>query len=200
MRRPHRKDGRMTYWQRWISNPQTVWLRKAIFQVHLWMGIGLGLYVLMISVTGSIVEYRNELYAAATPNPLVLTPSASLLTDDQLKAAILRAYPGRTIVSLNERPDSAIRVTFDGSKKDRVFNPCTGADLGDAIPLGVLIVSKLLELHDDLLGGDTGRRINGIGAILLIVLTFTGMVVWWPGIKMWKRSLIVHRKVGWRRF
>jgi uncharacterized iron-regulated membrane protein len=54
-------------------------------------------------------------------------------------------------------------------------------------------------LHDDLLGGDEGRRINGIGAILLIVLTFTGMVVWWPGIKMWKRSLIVHRKVGWRR-
>jgi uncharacterized iron-regulated membrane protein len=91
-------------------------------------------------------------------------------------------------------------VTFDGSKKDRVFNPYTGEDLGDAIPLGILIVSKLLELHDDLLGGDAGRSINGIGAILLLVLTFTGMVVWWPGIKTWKRSLIVHRKVGWRRF
>jgi uncharacterized iron-regulated membrane protein len=190
----------MTYWQRWISNTQTVWLRKAIFQVHLWMGIGLGLYVLMISVTGSIVEYRNELYAAATPDPIVLTPSGPRLTDDQLKAAVLRAYPGLTILSLKERPDQAIRVTFDGSKKDRVFNPYTGEDLGDAIPLGILIVSKLLELHDDLLGGDAGRSINGIGAILLIVLTFTGMVVWWPGIKMWKRSLLVHRKVGWRRF
>jgi len=25
-------------------------------------------------------------------------------------------------------------------------------------------------------------------------------VVWWPGIKTWRRGLTVHRKVGWRRF
>src|SRR5216110_53667 len=52
--------GHMTYWQRWISHPQTAWLRKATFQLHLWSGIGIGLYVLVISVTGSIVVYRNE--------------------------------------------------------------------------------------------------------------------------------------------
>jgi hypothetical protein len=104
MRRPHRIGERMTYWQRWILNPQTLWLRKAIFQVHLWMGIGLGMYVLMISVTGSIVEYRNELYAAATPDPIVLIPSGPRLTDDQLKAAVLRAYPGRIILNLTNAP------------------------------------------------------------------------------------------------
>ena len=52
----------MTYWQRWIWQPQTAWLRKATFQLHLWSGIGIGLYVLMVSVTGSVLVYRNELY------------------------------------------------------------------------------------------------------------------------------------------
>ena len=34
--------------------PQRVWLRKALFQVHLWTGIGAGLYVLVISISGSL--------------------------------------------------------------------------------------------------------------------------------------------------
>ena len=42
--------------------PQTAWLRKATFQVHMWSAIGIGLYVLTISVTGSVLVYRNELY------------------------------------------------------------------------------------------------------------------------------------------
>ena len=62
-------------WQRWVRQPQKVWLRRAIFQVHLWAGIGVGLYVLFISVTGSVLVYRNELYVAATPH--VVTPSAT---------------------------------------------------------------------------------------------------------------------------
>ena len=39
-------------------------------------GIGLGLYVLLISVTGSILVYRNELYRAATPDPVIVTRRA----------------------------------------------------------------------------------------------------------------------------
>jgi uncharacterized iron-regulated membrane protein len=134
----------MTYWQRWISHPQSVWLRKAAFQIHLWSGIGVGLYVLMISVTGSILVYRNELYEAATP--------------------------------------------------------ASGKVVGKSVPLGIWAVSKLLELHDDLLAGNMGRSINGLAGLLVILLALTGIVVWWPGIKAWRRSLIVHRNVGWRRF
>lgn len=194
----------MTYWQRWISQPQSVWLRKAAFQLHLWSGIGIGLYVLMISVTGSILVYRNELYVAATRDPIVVTESGPRLTDEQLKAAASRAYPGYTISGIRggQDPDRPVTISIDGAilRKDRAFNPYTGEDLGDAVPLGVRAVSKLLELHDDLLAGDAGRRVNGVAALFLLVLTLTGMVVWWPGVKTWRRSLMVHRNVGWRRF
>jgi uncharacterized iron-regulated membrane protein len=45
----------------WLRRPQTVPLRKALFQVHLWTGLISGLYVIMISVTGSIAVFRRDL-------------------------------------------------------------------------------------------------------------------------------------------
>jgi uncharacterized iron-regulated membrane protein len=194
----------MTYWQRWISHPQSIWLRRATFQLHLWSGIGVGLYVLVISVTGSVLVYRNELYVAATPDPIVLAQSGPRLTEDELKAAAARSYPGYTIagISSGQASSEPVRISLEGrgGRRERLFNPYTGEDLGDSVPLGIRIVSRLLELHDDLLAGDTGRSVNGVAALLVILLAGTGIVVWWPGIKTWRRSLRVHRNVGWRRF
>lgn len=193
----------MTYWQRWILRPQTAWLRKATFQLHLWSGIGIGLYVLLISVTGSVLVYRNELYRAATRDPIIVAEKGAQLTDEQLKGAAIRAYPGYTIaiISRPKSPDQAVSISLEGhtGRKNRLFNPYTGADLGDSVPLGIWLVSKLLELHDDLLAGPTGRSVNGVGALLIVILAFTGIVIWWPGIKTWRRSLTVHRNVGWQR-
>ena len=62
------------------------------------------------------------------------------------------------------------------------------------------MVSKLLQLHDDLLGGPMGRAINGALALLLVALTLTGFVVWWPGIRSWRRSLAIPRNAGPQRF
>ncbi|MGH9645260.1 MAG: PepSY domain-containing protein, partial [Bryobacteraceae bacterium] len=142
----------MTYWQRWIWKPHTAWLRKATFQVHLWSGIGLGLYVLLVSVTGSILVYRNELYRAATPDPITVAESGPRLTDEQLKGAATRAYPGYKVfaIGLVRNPDQAVGISLkrNAELKERLFNPYTGADLGDAVPLGIRAVSKLLELHD----------------------------------------------------
>ena len=37
-------------------------LRKILFQIHLWTGIGVGLYVVAICVTGSMLVFRQEFY------------------------------------------------------------------------------------------------------------------------------------------
>jgi uncharacterized iron-regulated membrane protein len=102
--------------------------------VHLWTGVLVGLYVLMISVTGSVLVYRNELYFAAAPDSL-----------------------------------------------------------------GFRLVSDLLDLHDNLLAGSAGRQVNGIGALAVLVLAMTGLVIWWPGTKTWRRSLTLPRHIGWQR-
>ena len=51
----------MKFGQRWMRQPQRVWLRRALFQVHLWTGIGLGPYVVILSHT---IPGRTFLQAA----------------------------------------------------------------------------------------------------------------------------------------
>jgi uncharacterized iron-regulated membrane protein len=56
-------------------------------------------------------------------------------------------------------------------------------------------MSWLVELHDNLLSGPTGRRINGIGGAAFLLIVLTGGVLWWPGRKRWQRSL----SFNWRQ-
>jgi uncharacterized iron-regulated membrane protein len=194
----------MTGWQQWVRQPQNLWLRRAIFQVHLWSGIGVGLYVLLVSVTGSILVFRNELYTAATRPPVLVAASGPRLSDEELGAAAARAHRGYSVVRIarTRTPNQAVPIELkrDGDTINRLFDPYTGKDLGSTVPLGIWLVSRLIVLHDDLLAGRTGRTVNGAGALLLVLLASTGMVVWWPGRKTWRRSLTIHRGVGWRRF
>jgi uncharacterized iron-regulated membrane protein len=196
-------SNQLTPWQRWVRQPQKMWLRRALFQVHLWTGIGVGLYILMISVTGSVLVYQNELYTAATPEPIVSKGSGPRLTDSQLTEAATRRYPGYRVVNLTRAldPDQAVDVWLRRGDeiKRRLFDPRNGSDLGDSVPTGIWLVSKLLDLHDNLLAGPTGRKVNGIGAFALLALAVTGLVSWWPGIMAWRRSLTLHRRTGWKR-
>jgi uncharacterized iron-regulated membrane protein len=58
---------------------------------------------------------------------------------------------------------------------------------------GNAVVEWLVRFHETLLIGTTGRFVNGVGAGSLTLLCLTGAVIWWPGIKHWRRSLAV----GW---
>ena len=189
-------------WQRWVRQPQQVWLRRAVFQVHLWSGVAIGLYVLMISVTGSVLVYRNELYRAATPSPIISKSTEPRLTDEQLTDAAARLYPGYRVVNLSRarNQDEAVEVSLvRGSDiQRRLFDPRSASDLGKSVPTGIRLVSFLLDLHDNLLAGQTGRTVNGVGARALIGLASTGLVIWWPGIKTWRRSLTLQRGTGWK--
>src|SRR5579872_512258 len=152
-------------WQRWVRQPQKIWLRRALFQVHLWSGIAVGLYILMISVTGSVLVYRNELFRAATPPPFISTSPAPRLTDEQLAESARRMYPGYRVVNLARlaNRDQAVNVWLrrGDQLKKRLFDPRTGSDVGAAIPTGIWLVSEMLDLHDNLLAGMAGRSVNG---------------------------------------
>ena len=193
----------LTLWQRWVRQPQKICLRRALFQAHLWSGIAVGLYILMISVTGSILEYSNELYRAATPKLVIVPGSGPRLTDAQLAEAARRNYPGYRVVRIArlEKLNGTADIWLQEGRhvKKRLFDPWTGRDLGDSVPLGIWAVSKLQDLHDNLFAGPAGREVNGIGAAAVLVLAFTGMAIWWPGIKTWRRSLTLPRGVKGKR-
>ena len=82
-------------WQQWLRRPQNVWLRRTLFQIHLWTGIGLGLYVVAISITGSAIVFRNEMYTWASQRPTV-TPGEQKLGAQEFRSKVTGAYPGYT--------------------------------------------------------------------------------------------------------
>ena len=187
-----------------MQAPQNVRLRKAIFQIHLWTGIGLGIYIFVICLSGSVLVYRNELYTYYGPQPVIVDSAGMSLGDDGLERAARQAYPGYEIrdVRPGATPNHAVEISLsrDDDRIRRLFDPFTGEDLGDPLPLGYRITGWLLDLHDNLLGGETGRRVNGIGALFLFVLSITGAVIWWPGILRWRRSLTINRRADWKLF
>jgi uncharacterized iron-regulated membrane protein len=195
----------MSLWQRWLRQPQSVWLRKAIFQVHLWTGLIIGLYIVVLSVTGSVLVYRIELERLAhTPRP-AFQPGVAPMSTDALRAAAQREYPGWEVTRVGTRitrrsPVIEIWVERNGEKLERLFNPYTGENLGDALPLKLRALDQVAFLHDELLSEEHGGTLNAIGSALVTLLAVTGLIVWWPGVRNWKRALMVKRRTSWVRF
>ena len=54
-------------WQQWRRHPESLWVRRIVFQIHLWAGMLAGLYVSVMSVSGSIIVFRNQLEGARNP-------------------------------------------------------------------------------------------------------------------------------------
>jgi len=54
----------MGFWKQ----PQKTWVRRAMFQIHLWTGVATGLYIIFISVTGRIVVFRRDLQLSKLGN------------------------------------------------------------------------------------------------------------------------------------
>jgi uncharacterized iron-regulated membrane protein len=183
-------------------------VRRALFQVHLWTGLALGLYIVVMSVTGSAIVFRGELGRALTPLQTVAVvppgggPRKSI---EELTAIAQRLYPRFAVddVRVSSDPKAVVEIVMkrgDNRYRDRVFDPYTGQDLGERVLREPRSIEWLAELHDNLLGGDTGNKINGVGAIAFTILCLTGAVVWWPGIKRWRRSMMVGWNGSWRAF
>lgn len=190
----------MTAWERWVRRPQSLWIRKVLFQIHLWVGIGVGIYVAVISISGSAIVHRPALRRVV----IIADTGRPRLTGEEVQQYARRAYPADEVLSVVEpqKPDQPDTVVFEHNEKRvaRLFDPYTGADLGNLGSAPDHVLGWLADLHDNLLLGLTGRMLNGVGAILLVLLSLTGMILWWPGIKNWRRSMTIKRRARFARF
>ncbi|MGE3843788.1 MAG: PepSY-associated TM helix domain-containing protein [Vicinamibacterales bacterium] len=195
----------MAFVQQWWRQPQTTWFRRILFQIHLWVGIAAGLYLIVISVSGSAVVFRREMARSfIAPTPVVV--QGQRLSEEAIRQRVGSANPGHQVTSVrfHERPDFAATVSLkhpdEVMENDRRIDPYTGADLGPTLPAGFLVLEWLVDLHDNLLAGQTGRMVNGLGGGLLALLCLTGVLIWWPGPRLWRRRLVPRSQRNWRLF
>jgi uncharacterized iron-regulated membrane protein len=181
-----------------MERPQSVWVRKALFQIHLWTGMAVGLYVVVISLSGSAIVLRREVQQRTRRTFVVTGAGLALLSAAEIRQRARLAHPSDEVLNVVEpqSPDRPYAVVFEiGDKRvERLFDPYSGADLGDPESPAGRVFDWLTDLHDNLLSGLTGRTLNGIGSLLLVLFSLTGAIIWWPGMKNWRRST----RINWR--
>ena len=192
----------MTPLRRFYRRPQKLVLRRFNFQIHLWAGIVLAVYLVVIGLTGSVLVFRAELEPLSCVKPWrairAEEPYADLaVVVDNLKAA----YPNHRISSVmaptGSRP--VFLAVLEGRRRITVASdPAEGRVLGE-LSNQPRWLDVIRDLHVSLLLGRTGRLLNGAGALALLVLNLTGLVIWWPGVRTWRRALKVDFRRRWRR-
>lgn len=194
----------MNFFRQFVHRPQQVWLRKLIFQVHLWAGLIIGIYVMLIGLSGSILVFREEL-ERVSHSEMLRPVNAQGAQIDILTATekIEAAYPKKKVTFIYApTPERPVFLGFLREKKGSLtvsIDPTTGKILG-AVDLQKSVLSWVAQFHYFLLAGRwPGLMLNGIGAACLLLLTITGIVLWWPGLKSWKRGFWVDFKRSWKR-
>jgi uncharacterized iron-regulated membrane protein len=154
------------------------------------------LYVMLTGVTGAALVFRPELQKLTFPeffevarNGQPDAPAAVIVGELQ------RGFPGYQLVGIDYptyRRGTYLSYLIKGSELRTVFlHPVSGRVIGE-LPKTSWI-ARLQDLHADLLGA--GRAINGIFAVVVIVVLLSGLLLMWsPRLKITIRGL--HNAVG----
>ncbi len=175
--------------------------RRALFQVHLWVGVLAGLYIFVVCVTGAALVFRIDLQRAM--HPALFTPRTSGPVADPVAVmdSVRKAYPAAMVSGVDAPTTSRPTYLAYASSGDRfltlLLDPVSAELLGELPEQS--FIRTLQDLHFDLLAGQTGRIVNGLGALFLSAMCLTGLVIWWPGGNKWTRGFTVDFRRQWKR-
>ena len=190
--------------------------RRALFQLHWFLGITAGFVLALMGVTGAAMAFEDEIMAALSPGVVTLAlpvgaaagkASDRRLPPDALVAAASYQRDGARVqdVTIERDPARAAAVHFMPEKGQRrgdrsYIDPRTGVLLGKATGAGVF--RTIQDLHRWLAlpgaGNGIGRQITGFSAIALIFFALSGLYLRWPRHPLdWRAWFVLDlRKTG----
>ncbi|ASU35586.1 PepSY-associated TM helix domain-containing protein [Mucilaginibacter xinganensis] len=178
--------------------------KKTILFMHRWLGFITGLVVFIVSVTGCIFCFQDEIQDAVHSYRKVEFKNGPYLAPSVLKQTALKSYPGGTANYIyyygKDRP-AAVLVNEPKLGLQYVFmNPYTGLITHTENPqTNFFIIVEYIHLYL-LLPPKIGSLIVGISVILFVLIMITGIVLWWPKRKTdRKRSFTIKWNGRWRR-
>jgi uncharacterized iron-regulated membrane protein len=186
---------------RFLHQPRKLFLRRALFQIHLWAGLLLALYVVVIALSGAVLVFAAELNAALLPRAITHGVSAQLAGIPAAIKAGQAGCPRCTITQLTvPSPSMPVYQLQAKDEQGRAINLLLDPSAKHLVRQGRTWVDWVHDLHYYLLLGTAyGMQINGVGGAILLLLTVTGAYIWWPGVKQWRRSLSISFANKWRR-
>jgi len=176
--------------------------RQLIFWLHLAAGLTAGSIVLVMSVTGVLLMYEQQIVAWADRDlrPAPPPPGAARWSAERLLAAAVAARPGASPSSLTIEADPAAPAVV-GLGRDRTLflDPFTGAALGEGSRKVRAVFHTITDWHRWLgtegAGRDRARAVTGACNLAFLFLVVSGFYLWVP--RKWTRPQV--RNVTWFR-
>ena len=179
-------------------------MRRRLLFVHRWLGILLGVYFVMLGITGSLLVFAREIDRALNPELLTAPPQGEHQPLSAIVDTFRRQYPDLPMSYVNYPlpPNGVFNIRSGPNQASQLYvyiNPYTAEIIGDRTRIGSFY-GFLMYLHFYLFIGQAGWTLNGWGALLLTVLLLLGVWLWWPtrrsGTAVWKGRLSVRADAG----
>ena len=183
---------------------KTFKLRRAAFHLHRWIGLVVGLLLILIGITGSLLVFEAEISDWLNTQQFgTIVRQAERLAPATAIEIAKTTHPTWQAVNLYIPADDhhpyKLRMTAPAANPDlylhgnnEVFvHPYTGKVLGDRVER-FSFYRFLLNLHYRLFAEDIGIIVVGMTGLLLLSLSLSGLMLW-PG---W-RKLINGFKIKW---
>jgi uncharacterized iron-regulated membrane protein len=187
--------------------------RKIWLNLHLWIGLSVGLVLAMIGLTGSLLVFSDSMLKAelgrshfAADGPPVLAPAI-----DQWIANVRRSYSDIDAIDFIQGPGSSLSgetTVKMGAHTASGKNFWLNVDPYSGLPLARYVwentyTSYVYGLHGALTTS-TSLRSFGRGAVAwvglaMLVSMATGLYLWWPRSRNWRMAFTFKRGARGRR-
>lgn len=161
-------------------------MKKILGWLHLWLGITSGIVILIVALTGSLLVFEEELEHTFHSSFFYVAPPAHAvrLPLDQLVMTVQQQYPGYKTGNMKIEPAHNRTVIFQllKTKTDQLYvsvDPYSGHIIA-ATPASKRFFTIMLQLHRYLCMGATGKVITGVSCSIFVLLTLSGLILWWP--------------------
>jgi uncharacterized iron-regulated membrane protein len=175
--------------------------KKVLTLAHRWVGLALAALVLLQAGTGLLLINKDALEPLIHPEVRVNAGGAAPL--DKVVAAIHAAHPDLRLdrIYTPERADRALaaRVLDDKRAMTILLVDPGSAKVLSSGPLSSYPLQLAERLHVSLLQGASGQIVLLVEGVLLLFMAISGLIVWWPKLKLLGQALRIHTGAGSRR-
>ncbi len=167
-----------------VNASRSAALYRTIWRWHFWAGLIVAPILLILSLTGAIYLFGDEIDDALYPQLRFVQPHAASVPASAMIRAALAAQPGGAVsrIDLPDQPDRSalLFVTPPEGRPLRVYaDPGTGRVLG-SLDYALTPVGWANDMHGSLTIGTWGGRIVELAACWTLVLIATGLFLWCP--------------------
>ncbi len=178
-------------------------LKKLTGKLHLWFGIGSGLVVVLLGITGCLLAFEVEIRNITEPFRKVTAETKPFLPPSILKTIAEQHLDSKKALCI-EYPGAgkaAIVSYYDETHYELLFlNPYTG-EVSRHKNMKLDFFRVVLEGHFYLwLPHRIGQPIAASATLVFLVMMITGLILWWPRNKQArKQRFAIKWNARWRR-